>query len=1419
MGHIATVMSDAACVVERVITRINPKVYEVKHLQSLLATETKRRQQLEKLLLLKGIDLAEADAIVIDEPQIVSPRRSKLSDRGEAAALAQAKQRMFEDFYAEGVEQQLDVFLQKIVEVVKPPPPIEVRFQDLSWTLTTTGKTSRIPTVGGAFKKLLQLPVRMFSKPKTVRTSILKHLSGILKPSCLTLILGRPGAGKSSFLKAVANHLPNKGNYKVTGSVTFNGDSPNSGKFNLSRIVTYIDQHDIHYPTLTVEETITFSFLVQDISAVVARKEGDSTRTDFLADASERRLKVRNMLKIMGLSHVKDTLVGDALIRGVSGGQKKRVTVCEKLVGFHKVLLMDEISTGLDSSTTYDIISTFRTLSTHLNLTSVISLLQPAPEVYNLFDEVIILEEGQIIYQGPRPSAVAHFSSIGYLCPPHKDFADFLQEVTAPEGAQYFVEIAQTQGMATGVNDFVSRFKASETWKNIEQQLAIAPPPATWVSDQTTAQLLSWRAAFLLCASRQKKLLFRNTKLIKAQVGQGLVMGLVLGSLYFQLGLDEYSNRYGLFFSTSMMLSLGGFPELSLVAKQRVVFYKHRDSGFFPTSAYVLAQSLVGMPVNIAQVCVFGTIMWWMCGLTDSDNGAQYGLFIVIAFCLSMAVNQLLRVIASISPSPHLAPAISGCCIIFMILFSGFIIQTDEIPDYWIWVYWINPIAWSMKAMANLEFASSKYDELVLGKRMGDMYLDAYGFKKDSANIWGTILFLIGYYVFMLAMTTLTLEKLRFHGHTSSELPPDDEPTQSPEENGTEMKTVTKSRAPSQETERVVEDLPATDLGLPFEPCALTFENVWYTVTLPNAEHEKLDLLQGVSGFCRPGTMTALMGSSGAGKTTLLDVIAGRKTSGTIRGNFRVNGHPKEKGSFARLSGYVEQTDLHSPHSTVREALLFSARLRLPPSVSKSDRHTFVTSVLQILELDVIQDRLIGSESEGGLSTEQMKRVTIGVELVANPSILFLDEPTSGLDSRAASIVMRAVRNIAQTNRTVICTIHQPSSYLFEMFDNLLLLKKGGKTVYFGPLGENSSNLIDYMQNIPGAPRFREGQNPATYMLEVIGAGTATNVNLREDPSEYYTRSSLAETNLQELSELTQPVGTPVTFSTVFAASFRAQVKALVIKSFKNYWRSPNYNVTRILIIALVAFIFGSTYKRGEIKTQSDVIAKFSVMIIATTFSCVIFINSVLETVATERAVYYRERAANMYQTIPYAASYTLAELPYLVITSFLFSVIFYFTVGLYDDGVKFLWFWLFYYLALTVATFTGQLIACVTPNTEAAGVIAGLVINIWNAFSGFLISPGDIPPYWNFMYWISPLHYAVEGMVMTQFRGADKVIDVITSTGPVKMTVEEYTIHHFGGEFSYDHRGTDIIALVALILIFNSMRAFALRYLNLLKR
>ena len=217
-----------------------------------------------------------------------------------------------------------------------------------------------------------------------------------------------------------------------------------------------------------------------------------------------------------------------------------------------------------------------------------------------------------------------------------------------------------------------------------------------------------------------------------------------------------------------------------------------------------------------------------------------------------------------------------------------------------------------------------------------------------------------------------------------------------------------------------------------------------------------------------------------------MDVIALRKHSGTITGEVLLNGFQQMPISFRRCSGYVEQFDVQSAQLTVRETITFSAVLRLdrtnPVFQTPDGIKNHVNLVIDMLELQNEADLLVGNSEEGGLTFEQKKRLSIAAELAASPSVVFLDEPTSGLDARAALLVMNALRRIANTGRTIVATIHQPSSTVFDMFDDLLLLKKGGEVVFHGELGDCSSNLIAYFENL-GASPMNKGENPASELF------------------------------------------------------------------------------------------------------------------------------------------------------------------------------------------------------------------------------------------------------------------------------------------------------------------------------------------------
>ncbi|KAK1396576.1 hypothetical protein POM88_006439 [Heracleum sosnowskyi] len=318
------------------------------------------------------------------------------------------------------------------------------------------------------------------------------------------------------------------------------------------------------------------------------------------------------------------------------------------------------------------------------------------------------------------------------------------------------------------------------------------------------------------------------------------------------------------------------------------------------------------------------------------------------------------------------------------------------------------------------------------------------------------------------------------------------------------------------------------------------------------------------------------------------------------------------------------------------------------PDVDEERRKMFVEEVMDLVELNSLRNALVGLPGVDGLSTEQRKRLTIAVELVANPSIIFMDEPTSGLDARAAAIVMRAVRNTVDTGRTVVCTIHQPSIDIFEAFDELFLMKRGGQVIYAGPLGHYSQILVDYFESIPGVAKIKDGYNPATWMLEVSSA--AIEAQLDVDFAEIFANSNQYRSNQELIKDLSTPKSgsKDLYFPTQYSQPFITQFKACFWKQHWSYWRNPQYNAIRFFMTAVIGLIFGIIFwKKGDnMHKQQDLSNLMGAMYAAVLFLGGTNTSAVQSVVAIERTVFYRERAAGMYSPLPYAfAQVALLEL------------------------------------------------------------------------------------------------------------------------------------------------------------------------------
>ncbi|CAI0410723.1 unnamed protein product [Linum tenue] len=635
---------------------------------------------------------------------------------------------------------------------------------------------------------------------------------------------------------------------QVSGRVTYCGHEFH--EFVPQKTCAYISQHECLLGELTVRETLEFS----------SRCLGVGTKYDLLAELS-RREKEAGIMQLLGLDLCANIIVGNDMRRGISGGQKKRVTTGEMLVGPAKVFLMDEISTGLDSSTTYQIVRFMKQMVHIMDVTMVISLLQPAPETYELFDDIILISENHIVYQGPRENVLEFFKNVGFKCPERKGVADFLQEVTSRnDQEQYWFRINEPYRYIS-VSEFVMYFKSFTMGRK--------------------------RNAFIY--------IFKSVQLT--------IMSIICMTMFFRTEMF-----YGALFYILINIMFNGISEMILTTQRLPVFYKERDSLLYPAWAFALPIWMLRVPISFGESFIWIALTYYTIGFAPSiDRFFKQFLTLV---CINQMAQGLFRSIAAVARSVVAAPVVGMFMLLVIFVF-------DDIQPWLIWGYYISPMMYAQNAIMINEFLDERWsgpnpDSRITEATVGKALLKMRGMFVENKWYWISIGALIGFTIiyntcFILALTYLdSLEDSKTvilddnRNKKSSN-------TSKLNSSSFKMSTTTSCasmKGPNEESRR-------RGMVLPFKPLSLAFKNVNYYVDMPaemksqGVEEERLQLLHDVSGAFRPGILTALVGN---------------------------------QRTFARISGYCEQNDIHSPRITVYESLLHSAWLRLPKSVNKQDR-------------------------------------------------------------------------------------------------------------------------------------------------------------------------------------------------------------------------------------------------------------------------------------------------------------------------------------------------------------------------------------------------------------------------------------------------------------------------------------------------
>ncbi|KAB8070348.1 ABC-2 type transporter-domain-containing protein [Aspergillus leporis] len=1278
-------------------------------------------------------------------------------------------------------------------------------------------------SVGNALLKLPTM-IYQFLGGKKRKINILQGLDGLVLPGEQLCVLGPPGSGCSTFLKTIAGETHG---FQVDPAayINYQGITPKQMGADFRGEAIYTAEVDAHYPMLSVGDTLYFAALAR----APRNLPGGISPKDYATH-------LRDVIMAMfGISHTINTRVGNDFVRGVSGGERKRVTIAEAALSYAPLQCWDNSTRGLDSANAVEFCKTLRMQSDVFGMTSCVAIYQAPQAAYNLFDKVIVLYEGHQIYFGAADDAKGYFERLGFLCQESQTTADFLTSMSSPmeriikpgfeslaprtseEFAKRWTESPERQTLLRQIDQYASehpfdgddlgRFALSRHTEKSTSQRRKSP------------YTLSYWGQIRLCMWRELQRLKNDPSVTLAMLICNFFEALIIASIFYNLSGNTASffSRGALLF---MMVLLNAFSSmleiLSLYAKRTIV-EKHNRYALYHPSAEAISSMIMDMPYKIVNSLLMNLTLYFMANLRR-EPGAFFFNYL-ISFMMVMSMSMFFRLFASLTKSIHQALAPSSIILMALVLYTGFAIPVHYMRGWASWIRHLNPVAYGFETLMINEFhgrtfpcasfipsgpgygniSNNQHVCSTVGSVPGSDLVAGTTYVKstfgyENSHRWRNFGIILGITVFLTVCQVIATELVASERSKGEVLV---------FRRGSSQKARTKeceqdeerTQAPVVQNEKYTEG-PSSLAGVEKQTSTFHWEDVCYDVKIKS---ETRRILDNVDGWIKPGTLTALMGSSGAGKTTLLDVLANRTTVGVVGGDMLVDGRPRDS-SFQRKTGYVQQQDLHLHTSTVREALEFSALLRQPPQFTREEKLEYVEKVLDLLNMRDYADAIVGVPGEG-LNVEQRKRLTIGVELAARPKLLlFLDEPTSGLDSQTSWSICNLMETLTKNGQAILCTIHQPSAMLFQRFDRLLLLAKGGKTVYFGDIGRESKILMDYFARY-GAPSPPPGSNPAEHMLEVVGAAPGARSEI-DWPAVWRNSPEYQEVR-HELSNLRALVNQPSPTSDVsdkhgyaeFAAPFSTQLAQVGRRVFQQYWRTPAYIYSKALLTIGCSLFIGFSFFKADNTSQGLQNQMFGVFVFL--FVVIQLIIQIIPSFVTQRTLYEaRERQSKTYSWQAFVLTNIVIELAWNTIMAILCFLVWFYPVGLYRNGqytdtqhsrstLAFLFIWATFLFASSLAH---MLIAGVE-SPEIASTLSNVLAIMMYAFCGILAGPNALPGFWIFMYRVNPFTYLVSGLLSTSLGNAPMHCaenEFLSFSAPANLTCGEYMQDYISAHGGY---------------------------------
>ncbi|KAI9016894.1 P-loop containing nucleoside triphosphate hydrolase protein [Hyaloraphidium curvatum] len=556
-----------------------------------------------------------------------------------------------------------------------PPSGVEVRFSDLSYTVDVPDKEAKKPKFPNPFARTPLLPKR-----------ILDSVSGIFEPGKLTAIMGASGAGKTSLLQVLAGEA--KAGH-IAGSLLINGRTATPKELkNLSGLVF---QDDVILQTMTVREALTM--------AAILRLPSDYTKP-------EREQRVVEVLEMLKLEKAADTIVGNSELKGISGGERKRLAIGMELISNPPLLWADEPTSGLDAFTANKVVEILRDLA-HSGRTVVATVHQPSAETFFMFDDLLLLSQGRIMYHGPVNGLLEHFEALGYPVPLYSNPIDyiFMHVLSVFTSTPYPATMKHPDPTAmepaeTRINRLLDAWPTTPAYARLQARFA-RPPPSTDPSATVKSTRSIWIQIGYL-AKRTAKNVIRNEHVVKTKTAQAIIFGLIMGLTYLDLpskdpaaAMQNYSGV--LFFMAMIQVMNNATGILNVFGEEKAVFRRESGSGYYGLPAFFISKIIVETPMAMFFAVLLSTIMYWLIGLPA--NAASY--FISMIICALSAVSGMFIgiMLASIFDSLQVALSLTPMILTPLMLFSGLFVNSGTIPAYFAWIRWISPVKYGFEGL------------------------------------------------------------------------------------------------------------------------------------------------------------------------------------------------------------------------------------------------------------------------------------------------------------------------------------------------------------------------------------------------------------------------------------------------------------------------------------------------------------------------------------------------------------------------------------------------------------------------------------------------------------------------------------------------------------------------------------------------